>query len=184
MKKFIGILAILMACIILVQVASMFLPFFNLTPIKDRINKDPQPTNYSIQEYCWTQTRILQKIFEEQFERDYGVEYYGNAYLIDLVLMFITGVLSIAFLIINALKNFRKSTSGKAITVLCYIANGAWVYFVLVNLLTNFILTLGSYLWVLNVWFIAVIPVAVLLVLRLVLNIIDAIKDYRAEYCV
>ncbi len=184
MKKLIAILGVLLALLILAQIVSMFLPFFHLTPVKDDINKNPQPADYSIQEYCWTQTRVLQKIFEKQFIADYGVEYYGNAYLINLVLMFLSGVLSVAFLIINSVKNFRGGTSGQAITVLCYIANAAWVYYVLVNLLTNFILTLGTYLWVLNVWFITVIPAALVLVVRLILNVISSIKDYRTEYCV
>lgn len=183
MKKAINILAILAVVLILVQIVCMFLPYWRLTPIADRVNKDPQPTEYSMQQYCWSETRTLNKIFEKQFKADYDAKYDGNDYIISLVLTFVIGVLAMAFMVLDLIKKLTTIPS-KAFTVLSHFFSLAWAGIALWTFFTNFILTLGVHPMVLTVCIAASVPAAVIIVVRLVLNVISAVQAYRAEYCV
>ena len=183
MKKAINILAILAVVLILVQIVCMLLPYWRLTPIADRLNKDPQITDYSMQQYCWTETRVMQKIFEKQFKDDYDAKYNGNDYIISLVLTFLFGGLAIALTVLDLIKKLTKIPS-KTFTVLSHIFSLAWAGTALWTFFMNFILTLGVHPMVLTVCIAASVPAAVIIVVRLVLNVITAVQAYRAEYCV
>lgn len=183
MKKAVNIFSILVVVLILAQIVCTFLPYWNLTPLATRLDPNPQPTDFCIQQYCWSEARDMNKIFTEMFKENYdGAKYDSNTYVIGLVLTFVFGMLSIAFSIIKLVKSFTKANSS-LITVLCHGFSVAWAYFALTNFFLNFILTLGVYPIVHTLLIAFSIPGAVAVVIRLVLDIISSIQAYRAEYC-
>lgn len=185
MKKAVNVLSILVIVLVLAQVVCMFLPYWTLTPVADRLlNPNPQPTDYSIQDYCWTECRTMNKIFEKMFKENYnGAKYVSNDYVLGLVLTFLLGVLAIVFSVIKLVKNISK-TKAPVVNTLSHGFGLAWAGVALYNFFLNFILALTSYPMVHTMLIVFAIPAAVAVAVRLVLDIIIGIKAYRAEYCV
>lgn len=177
MKKTVNLLSILIIVMLLVQLVCMFLPYFNLTPIADRVNKNPVPTDYSIQQYCWTDCATMNKIFNKMID-----DYDSNDYAISLVLTFVLGVISLGVIALN-LKNVLTGIPGPVLRVLSHAFSILWVGIGLFCFLTNYILTLGVYPMVWTASVIALGVGAAAVAARLVLDVILGIKAYRAEYC-
>lgn len=185
MKKAVNVLSVLVIVLVLAQIVCMFLPYWTLTPIADRLlNPNPQPTDFSIQDYCWTECRTMNKIFDKMFKENYnGAKYVTNDYVLGLVLTFLFGVLAIALSVIKTVKSILK-TKAPLVNVLCHGLSLAWAGVALYNFFFNFILTLTAYPMVHTLLIAFAIPAAVVVVVRLVLDIIIGVKAYRAEYCV
>lgn len=183
MKKLVNILSIVFVVLIIAQVAVLLLPNWTITPVADRLNPDPQPTSYSIFDYCWTSCNTMNKRFEQQFKDDYnGAKYNGNDYVIGLVLAFVFSLIAAAFSLVSVAKS-RSILKNPAITILCHAFSLVWAYFAVSNYLGNFTLVLGNPVNRLLLIVLSAVA-AVVVVARLVLNLITFIKDYRAEYCV
>lgn len=183
MKNLKRILSIVIIVIVVAQMGIMCLPYWNLTPIANRlINPNPVPTDYSIMQYCWTECREMNKIFEDSFKKNYDADYDGNDYVIGLVLICVFGLLSLIFSIMKLVKSYSplKSTGT---TFFCNAFSLAWIGFGLYNVFTNFILTLGVNPMAYTLLMVSAIVSAVVVVARLVVDIVVGIKDYRAEYC-
>lgn len=184
MKKFNLALSILVIVLVVAQFVCMLLPYWNLTPAANRLlNPNPQPTDYSIMQYCWTDCREMNKIFENQFKKDYDVDYDGNDYVIGLVLTCVFGLLAAIFSITKIAKSFSplKSTGT---TFFCNAFSLAWIGYGVFNIFANFILTLVTYPMAYTLLLVATLIGAAVVLVRFALDVVMGIKAYRAEYCV
>lgn len=120
------VLAVLLVVVLLAQVAMMFLPGLTVTPKKSKVNPDPQPTDYSFMEYCWTATEDVSEGLE-QIIKKYNV----NDYVISLVLSMFFAVLTVVFTIMETVYSLTKYKTGGAITIriLSYVSGFAGAYF-------------------------------------------------------
>ena len=182
MKKVIHILSILLVLLVLVQLSQMFMPYWNLTPIKDRLNKDPQPTDYSIMQYCWTETRVMEKIFDDFFNKNFGKDtYVGNDYVVDLALISVFSVLTAALSIITTINDLSKKKS-PVIKILAHVFAIWWAVLTFTTFSNSYLLTLGSYPMVWTIIFYASIPAIVVAIVRAVLALVTFVVDYRKAY--
>lgn len=184
MKNFNRVLSILVIVLVVAQFACMLMPYWNLTPIANKLlNPNPQPTDYSIVQYCWTDCREINKIFDEMFKNEYDAKYDGNDYALGLVLTCVFGLLTAIFSIFKVAKSFSKLPS----TATTFFSNAfglAWISFGVYNIFTNFILTLATYPMTYTLLMVASLIGAAAFLARFVLDIVMGIKAYRAEYCV
>lgn len=188
MKNFNRVLSVLVIVLVVAQFACMLMPYWNLTPIANRLlNPNPQPTDYSIVQYCWTDCREMNDIFENTFKKDYKgtprADYDGNEYAIGLVLTCVFGFLAVLFSIMKIVKSFSKLSSATT-TFFCSVFSLAWIGFGVFNVFTNFILTLATYPLPYTLLMITTLIGAALVLVRLVVDIVVGVKEYRAEYCV
>lgn len=184
MKNFNRVLSILVIVLVVAQFACMLMPYWNLTPIANRLlNPNPQPTDYSIMQYCWTDCREMNDIFEDMFKKEYDAKYNVNDYAVGLVLTCVFGLLAVIFSIMKIIKSFSPLKSAGT-TLLCNAFSLAWIGFALFNIFTNFILTLAAYPMPYTLLMIASLIGTAVVLVRLVLDVVMGIKAYRAEYCV
>lgn len=179
MKKAVNILTVLIVILVLAQIVCTFLPYWNLTSAPSILDENPQPTDYSIQQYCWTSSKVMNRVFKAQFLADYGVKYDSNDYVLGLVLVFACSLLTLGFSVVK-LERAHYGINAPLIMILCNIASIAWVVFSLKEFFTNFLLTLGVYPMVYTLLLVFTIPAAVLLAVRVVLDVILAVQSYKA----
>ncbi len=179
MKKVVNILTVFLIVLTLAQTVVTFLPCWNLTEAPSIVNENPQPTDYSIQQYCWTDSKVMNKIFTAQFLADYGVKYDSNNYVLGLVVVFGLALLTVGFSVAK-LERAYYGINNPAIMILCNIATVAWAYFSLTEYMSNFLLTLATYPMVRTMLIVLAYPIAVVAAVRLVLDVILAVQAYRA----
>ena len=126
MKKTINMLSIAIIVLILVQLIMMFVPTFSLTAAPTKKVPDPQPVDYSLMSLCFPNTEEMGKIFKTMVE-DYDV----NTNVVNHVLAFIFGALTIAFNVmrfINDASGF-ETASATFVRFLMHVGTFVWAYF-------------------------------------------------------
>lgn len=119
------VLSILAVVLIIAQLAVMCMPYINLLPIKVRERQDPA-RDFSLQQFCWTETETMTKIFTQQIATGSGFDrvttpgphyikgFKVNDFVIDLVLVNLFGVVALIFLIVAIKNHLAKYTLGGA----------------------------------------------------------------------
>lgn len=112
LKKPVALLSVLAVLLIIMQIAVMFTPYFTLTPKPTRKVPDPTPTDYSLQNYCWTHCEEMSKIFDDMID-DYNI----NDYVMDLVLVNVFALISLIFLVFEIKHIFTNHKTAGTIAV-------------------------------------------------------------------
>ena len=141
MKKTINMLSIAIIVLILIQLIMMFVPTFTLTAAPTKKVPDPQPVDYSLMSLCFPNTEEMGKIFKTMV-KDYDV----NTNVVNHVLAFIFGVLTIAFNVmrfINDASGF-ETASATLIRFLMHVGTFAWAYFGVSAFMESQVMQFGS----------------------------------------
>lgn len=123
LKKPVTLLSVLAILLIIAQFAAMFIPCFNMTPAATRREPNPQPKDYSLFSYCWTDCEEMSKILKKEID-----DYYINDYVTDMILANAFAVISLIFLIVELKHIFQNYKVGgaKAVKLLSNIFCIAW----------------------------------------------------------
>ncbi len=126
MTKIVHVLAALLVVLLLAQVAMMFLPSLTVTPKESKVNPNPQPTDYTFMQYCWTDTEDVSEGLDLIIKK-----YNVNDYVIGLVLSMFFAALTVVFTIMETIYTITKYKTGGATTIriLSYVSGFAWAYF-------------------------------------------------------
>ena len=123
------VLSILAILLIIAQIAVMFIPCFNMTPVATRKNPNPQPKEYSLFSFCWSECEEMNKIIKKQVD-----DYQPNDFAMGIVLPNAFGLLTIIFMVIELKNLFQNYKVGgaKAVKILsnlcCLLWGGLSVY--------------------------------------------------------
>lgn len=109
LKKPVTILSILAVLLIIAQIAVMFIPCFNMTPVATRREPNPQPKEYSLFSYCWSECEEMSKILDKKID-DYNI----NDYAMGIVLSNVFGLACLIFLVIEMKNTFQNYKVGGA----------------------------------------------------------------------
>jgi len=170
MKKPINVLSIAIIVLLAVQIVLMFMPYFTFTPKPSKKVPDPQPQNYSLQDYCWMDTEEMEQYFEDLIE-----DYYVNDHAVSLVLTFVFAAVGIILNALNFKNSFNKYITFRAgmINVFTHVGSIFWVYIALTAYFTSGVLQFGNqalYTASLVVIFVTAVLVLARLVLQLVFD--------------
>jgi len=168
----IGILVLSIIALILViaQFAVMAMPFMNLTPTPSRKVPDPEPRDYSILNFLWTDSEDITKIFNAKKNESYIKGFEINDYVIDFVLVNLFAVLTAIFLVWD-IKNYPSkyvpASAGfvKWVGNICLFIWGGWSLFAFTN---GWMLDLCDYPLVITLNLVISIVVLVVAALRTV----------------
>ncbi len=124
--KIVHVLAALLAVLLIAQVALMFLPSLTLTPPESKVNPNPQPTDFTFMQFCWTDTEDITQCLQ-LLNKKVKV----NDYVVDLVLSMVLAIATVIFTIMESIYTITNHKTGGAITIriLAYAAGFAWAYF-------------------------------------------------------
>ena len=183
MKNTVRVLGIAIILLLLVQIVTMFMPYFNLPEVIKPTRKEPNPqTVFSLQDYCWIHTEDMGKNFFKKNIEDYNV----NDHAVSLVLTFVIGCIAV---ILNGMKfanSFNKFVTFRAglINVVAHVVSGFWCYVAINAYLTSGVLQFGDqtlYMISLITIFVTTGIVALRLVVELTSSIIAGNKARAAR---
>lgn len=123
LKKPVTILSVLTILLIIAQIAVMFIPCFNMTPVATRREPNPVAQDYSLFSYCWWDCEEMNKVLDKKID-NYDV----NDYAIGIVLSNALSLVSLIFLVVelkHILQNYKVG-SAKTVKVLSNVFCIAW----------------------------------------------------------
>lgn len=123
LKKPVTILSVLAILLIIAQIAVMFIPCFNMTPVATRREPNPAAKDYSLFSYCWWECEEMTKILDKKID-NYNV----NDYVMGMVLSNVLGLAALIFVVVELKHIFQNYKVGgaKAVKVLSNVFCLAW----------------------------------------------------------
>lgn len=130
LKKPVNLLCLVAIVLILVQIAFMFLPCFTMSPKPTRRNPNPPVTNYSLMNYCWTDSEAMESGLSEvipNYIRNNRTQI--NKHVTNFVLICVLSLLAFIFSLIdfkNAFETFKTlgQTVIKILSHICCLGVG------------------------------------------------------------
>lgn len=152
MKNVIRILGVVIALLLIAQLAVMFLPYFDFTNEVKPTKKNPDPqTHFSLQEYVWVHTdkrdrssaNIKTVDMGESFFEDIIDDYNINDNAEGLAIIFALGCVVVLLNLLNFTNSFRKLVTFRTgfVKVVTHIISCFWCYIALSTYLTVPVLT-------------------------------------------
>ena len=103
MQKIVNITTIALVVLLVLQVALLFMPFFeDRVPKKTYFIPDPQPTDYSMMDYAFFKTEEMEYFFKPETKAVFGdKKYLPNNYCMGIVYVFALGMVALVSNIVS-----------------------------------------------------------------------------------
>ena len=113
MQKIVNITTIVLVVLLVLQVALLFMPFFeDRVPKKTYYNPDPQPTDYSMMDYAFFKTEEMEYFFKPETKELFGdKKYLPNNYCMGIVYVFALGAVALVSNIVSKKSFFTQIVS-------------------------------------------------------------------------
>ena len=183
LKKPVNLLCLVAVALILVQIMFMFLPCFSMSPKPTRRNPNPPVTNYSLMNYCWTDSEAMESGLSERipnYIKNNRTQI--NKHVTNFVLICVLSLLAIIFTLIdfkNAYETFKTlgQTVIKILSHICCLSlGGLGVY----TYATSEILRKAGSSSVQTLCLVACIAIALASIARVVLDLAPSFKKAEA----
>ena len=151
MQTFINIVTICLVVLLALQIALLFLPFFEQRTLAPTYwnNYDPQPEDFSMMDYAFFKTVELRYVMKAEVKEVFGdAKYYSNNYVMGIVWIFTFAAIGVVSNIVA-----RKSIFTEIVSVLFVIFSLTGGFFSQILTLPNtaqWICTVGKILSILS----------------------------------
>lgn len=167
------ILTVAMCVIVLAMLGCTFAPYFTISePYHFILNPNPTLDHYTLVDVMWSDVQVVTTYFADQY-----ANFDINVYVINMVLSFIFGILTVVTCVwnlANEMRRFPSMVSG----VFTHICSILWAVFTLLGYTNNDMLDLGvpAFMGIRNVIIIVSVVGAVMAAIRLVVWVLTEIK--------
>ena len=113
MQKIVNITTIVLVVLLVLQVALLFMPFFeDRVPKKNYFNPDPQPTDYSMMDYAFFKTEEMEYFFKPETKAVFcDKKYIPNNYCMGIVYVFALGAIAAVANVVSKKSIFTQIVS-------------------------------------------------------------------------